>query len=296
MRVGITGGSGFIAQHVIEKLHGQGHETVTFDLKHGDITGSVCDLDHVTAFVNQVDSVIHLAGVLGSQETIQDPYPAIYTNTVGSVNVFTALQGKPCVMLVCGNWFADNSYAISKTAAEGFVRMFNLYRGGQINVVRAVNAYGPGQSVAYPYGPSSVRKIMPSFVCRALSGHPIEVYGDGTQISAMVYVTDVADQIVWALTQACLGTVFGRAVGAGPVEATTVLQTAELVSEIAGPVPITFLPMRPGEDPTRPVTAPTDLGLNPRGFVSLRDGIERTVAWYRESEGVTWGFAVEAAA
>jgi UDP-glucose 4-epimerase len=53
--------------------------------------------------------------------------------------------------------------------------MFNVDRGSRVNVVRAVNAYGPRQLAAAPFGPGKVRKTTPALVCRALSGMPVEL-------------------------------------------------------------------------------------------------------------------------
>ena len=77
--------------------------------------------------------------------------------------------------------------------------MFGRFRGLPVCSVRGFNAFGPGQSVAQPYGTSRVRKVIPSFVSRALHGEPIEVYGDGSQVMDMIYVTDVARCLVAAL-------------------------------------------------------------------------------------------------
>jgi len=89
----------------------------------------------------------------------------------------------------------QNTYSITKSTVERFVAMYNAERGTKVNVVRAMNAYGPRQVPAAPYGPSKVRKIAPSFICRALKGDPLEMYGTGSQVSDMVYVTDVAEAL-----------------------------------------------------------------------------------------------------
>lgn len=289
MKVLCTGGNGFLGQWTCAQLALQGHEPLIFDrrgLSHNQyesFLGDVTDPVAVTEAVAHVDGVIHLAACLGTQETIQNPHPAAMTNIMGSLNVFTACNqyDLPCVYIAVGNWFAQNSYSISKTTAERFAQMFNLYRSGRINIVRAVNAYGPGQSAAAPFGPSKVRKIMPAFVCRALSGMPIEVYGDGSQVSDMVYVEDVARALVFAL-----GENWEKPHSIGCVVPLTVQETAEIVAEATG-AEITYLPMRPGEDPSRPVTAES-----PRVEVfdatPIREGVAKTVEWFRENEGVTW--------
>src|SRR3954471_19193732 len=107
--------------------------------------------------------------------------------------------------------------------------MFNKERGTRINVVRSVNAYGERQLAATPFAEGRVRKIIPAFVCRALSNLPVEVYGDGEQVSDMVYVRDVARMLVHGLELASQGQVVDFTIECGPRDNATVNQVAELV-------------------------------------------------------------------
>ena len=78
----------------------------------------------------------------------------------------------PGVYIGVGNHWMNNTYSISKTQVERFVDMYNTERGTRVNIVRVVNAYGPRQLAAHPYGPGKVRKITPAFICRALRDEP----------------------------------------------------------------------------------------------------------------------------
>lgn len=316
MRVGLTGGAGFIGGHIIERLVAHGHSVIVFDHRgrldpqifhamsriDGEavtkMLGDVRDETAVFELAAHVDGIVHLAAVLGTQETIQCPKPSAETNILGTLNVFEAANryGLPVVYAGVGNhWMRDHgtgSYTISKSAAEDYARMFNAYRDGRIAIVRPVNAYGPRQSVAAPYGSSKVRKIIPSFACRALAGDPIEVYGDGSQISDCVYVQDVARAFVAALEHATHSGAPAKPVEVGPNSSRTVLDVAHQVAKTAAgltgrpEVDIRHLPMRPGEVPNAVVAADTStlaqIRLDADAFVSLEDGIARTVAWYAE--------------
>lgn len=286
MKVLVTGGNGFIGQYTCDELRGQGHTPVMFD-RHvkGDsvaaefILGDIRDDVAVMEAVSRVDAVIHLAGVLGTQETIKNPRPAFDVNINGGLNIMEACThyAVPLVNIAVGNWFANNSYAISKHTVERLLQMYVRDRGLNGCTVRAVNAYGPRQVAAAPYGPSKVRKIVPAFVCRALAGNPIEVYGDGLQIMDMVHVRDVAKILV-----AALGGPAGVTYEAGPGKNTTVLEVAKAVIAEVGGGAVEHLPMRPGETNGTVVKADPDT-LKPLGFtefVSLEDGIKETVAWY----------------
>lgn len=307
MKIAVTGSQGFIGGWVRRELLRRGHEVVVFDryprtpMADGEafFLGDIENANSVTEMAAHVDAVIHLAAVLGTQETIQNPRPSAVTNILGGLNVFEAAvqYDLPVVYAGVGNAFmrdlATGSYTISKTCVEDYSRMYNAYRGGRISVVRPVNAYGPGQSVAAPFGPSKVRKILPSFTCRALTGAPVEVYGDGQQISDCVYVGDVASTFVTALEYTVSHGVLEKPAEVGPVESCTVNDVARLVTKYAAEAtgkdvaPVTHLPMRPGEVPGAVVRSDTStlepLGIDARDFVSLEEGVRRTVEWYAEN-------------
>jgi UDP-glucose 4-epimerase len=308
MKVLVTGGSGFISGWVRKELLARGHSVLVMDhqdrrqhLADGEefFLGDVRDATAVTEAAAHCDGIIHLAAVLGTQETISNPRPSAETNIIGSLNVFEAAAqyNLPVVYAGVGNHafrlIGTGCYTITKSAAEDLARMYNLYRdGGRVTIVRPVNAYGPGQSIAAPYGTSKVRKIMPALSCRALTGAPIEVYGDGTQISDCVYVADVAMAFVQALEHTAQHGPTERPVEVGPIESRTVNDIARLVGEQAAlltgrePGAIVHLPMRPGEIPNAVVSSDTEtlkqIGLDAADFVTLEEGIARTVRYFHE--------------
>jgi len=303
-KVLVTGGGGFIGSYVVDKLLDFDYDVMVLDhtsnhyydphprIEH--FLGDIRDATAVTEAAAHVDGIIHLAAVLGTQETIGNPRPAAETNILGSLNVFEAANqyGLPVVYAGVGNhWmreYGGGTYTISKTCVEDFAKMFNNHRGGRISVVRPVNAYGPRQSIAAPFGTSKVRKILPSFTCRALLGEPIEIYGDGTQISDCVYVEDVASTFVRTLISTdSIGPVTDIEVG--PEQSSTVNEIAQMVRMNAmfytdRASEIVHLNMRPGEVPNAVVKADTEscwkVGVDPSEFVSLSEGIRRTVEWY----------------
>lgn len=294
MRVMVSGGAGFIGRNTCDALIAAGHSPLVLDrlrdrdCAHDVILGDVRDATAVTEAVAHCEGVIHLAGVLGTAETITNPRPAAEVNILGALNVLEACAqyGVPLVNIAVGNWFEFSTYSVTKNAAERFAGMYRRYRGLPVASVRAFNAYGPGQSVAAPYGTSRVRKIIPSFIMRALHGEPVEVYGDGSQVMDMVYVTDVSGALVTALEGLAAGDVPDEPLEAGTGRATTVAQVAWLTrAEVQRQTGITatvdFLPMRPGETPGSVVLAKAGLP----GAVPLEDGLARTVAHYRELAG-----------
>jgi len=299
MKVLVTGGGGFIGGYVLDELASLGHKPIIFDhydrggYKYPVILGDVRDATAVTEAMAHVDGWIHLAAVLGTQETIQNPRPAAESNLMGGLNVLEAAAqyDLPGVYIGVGNHWMNNTYSITKTMIERFVDMFNKHRGTKVNIVRAMNAYGPKQRPAPPFGSSKVRKITPSFVCRALFGMPLEVYGDGQQISDMIYVTDVAKALVLSLEAAMEGKVFDRPVEIGPAENMKVQDIAKLIIKLShSKSKIVNLPMRPGEIPNAEVSADTEtlslIGMNPNELVSLENGLLQTIGYFRSKEQV----------
>lgn len=230
--------------------------------------------------------------MLGTQETVHNPRPAVMTNIMSGLNVFESAtrHGVAACNIAVGNAGFSNPYSASKTCVETLGHMYVRDRGLRLNQVRLVNAYGPRQAMAAPYGPGKVRKIMPAFVARALTGAPVEVYGDGEQVSDMVWVRDGALALVLALEAAAAGNVVPGVMECGPDEHTAVLEVAERVIWFAekftgrtGPE-IVHLPMRPGETPGAYVTCdPSTLapiGMKPGDLRPLSTGIAETVDWY----------------
>ena len=296
MRVLVTGGNGFIGRWVVDQLTDFGHEPIVFDHhvpgRHSaSWFGDVRDRTSINEACAHVDAVIHLAAVLGSAETVGNPYPAIETNIIGAVNVMEAcLQySLPMSMTSVGNaWLrADGAgtYTIAKECAADLFQMYRNYRGLRGNLVRPTNAYGPGQSVWRGLGgTSSVRKILPTFINQALQGKPIEIYGDGEQVSDMCWVGDVAETLICAMLHAD-GDELCPIAEVGPAEHLTVNQVAGLVQKeveriCGGSVAITHLPMRHGERSGHTIADPETLKVYGIEQLPFSEGLIRTAAYY----------------
>ena len=296
----VTGGNGFIGRATTQKLLNDGRKVVVFDPNGKSAVdgatpylGDIRDEVAITEAMAHADSWIHLGGVLGTQETIFNPRPAAHTNVLGGLNVLEAADqyGLPGVNIAVGNWWMNNTYSITKNTVERFAEMFRKERGTPVTTVRGLNVYGPGQSVAQPFGVSKVRKIMPAFICRALTGQPIEVYGDGLQVMDMIYIDDIASVLVKALKYTETNGGYNEAIEAGNGLDTTVLDIARSVQssveELTGStVPIIHLPMRPGEIPGAVVKADTTtmspLEIKTSDFISLEQGVHNTVLHFQE--------------
>lgn len=284
MRLLVTGASGFIGRHVVKQLADRGHKPLMFDrtgqvpgLRHALFLGDIRDRNAVEQAVYSSEGVIHLAGILGTQETVANPFPAVETNILGGLNVFEACaqHQKRAVCITVGNHWMNNPYSISKSAVERFALMYNKERGTKIAVVRALNAYGPGQK-ARP-----VRKIIPNFILPALKGEPLVIYGDGSQRMDMIYVQNVAHILIEALLRP--HGQYDKVFEAGTGVALTVNEIALMVLRLcASSSRIEHVPMRPGEEPGSTVIANRKT-LAPLGIKSLTPldvGLRPTIAYY----------------
>lgn len=293
MKVLVTGGNGFIGRHVIEALNKRYSVSVTlFDRKlhafgvlgaEHEILGDIKDPEAVLEAVSQHDGVIHLAGLLGTKETVEYPLPTVQVNVLGSLNVFEACRRHdvPCVDITLGNHWMNNPYSISKSCAERFAFCYNKEHGTRIAVVRGMNVYGPGQKL----GP--VKKLVPTIVWAALKGDDIFVYGDGEQVADMIFVEDIAEILVRALLEQ--HGVYDREFQAGCGLNTTVNEIVDRVKEITGsPSLVRYKPMRAGEQPNAVVKADREnwqlerLGWKYEDFTTLADGLKRTVEYYND--------------
>lgn len=269
----VTGSAGFIGQYVLGELHARGFQPVTFDHP-----SDVCDQIGLLVAMDGCSGVINLAGRLGTSETFGVEVDTAKVNILGALTVadVAGKYGVPMVQIGTGHKGQANPYAITKACAEDLLLERSRVTGQQISVVRAFHAYGPGQKMCAPHGPSLVRKIIPSFVCRALTGMPVEVNGSGRQQVDLVHVADVASVLVDALELP-----FGVVYDAGTGRGLSVIEVAKTVIEMCDSrSPIDFLPMRPGEPVDSVVIAE-----NPRCERLFPFGMVDTINYYRGKLG-----------
>lgn len=285
-------GFGFIGSHIVEELNSRGIQAVVFDryrhhakylepaAPYDFILGDIRDRNAVSEAVGMCDGAINLAGILGTSETVDNPFPSVEVNVFGGLNFLEACRQhkKRGVQIAVGNHFMNNTYAITKTTTERLALMYNKEHGTQIAVVRGLNAYGERQKH------KPVRKITPNFVCSALRGEPIKIFGSGNSIMDMVYVKDLAKILVEALLNP--NTRYDVIYSAGTGVRTTVNDIAETVNRLTNnPSPVTHVPMRAGEEIDSVVLGDPstlkELGIT--GLVQLEEGMKKTIDWYREN-------------
>jgi UDP-glucose 4-epimerase len=266
MRVVVTGGGGFIGAAVCMELTERGHDAIIFDRSTGEdvLIDDIPDCDHV----------IHLAGVLGTDELFDNPHAAVMTNVSGTINVlqrcrdlgagYTGISMPPVFPSV---------YTATKLCAIHMAKAWHHTYGVPVSHVRAFNAFGPGQK----HGPGHPRKIIPAFASAAWRGEPIIIWGDVEQTVDLIHTRDLAAVLCDAIRYGNDETFDG-----GTGLALTVNEVAEMVIELAdSKSEVQHLPMRRGEAPTKIVATGEGwdrLGWQPR-FCTV--DLEDTVGWYR---------------
>jgi dTDP-glucose 4,6-dehydratase len=150
---------------------------------------------------------------------------------------------------------------------------YHRYHGLEVRIVRIFNSYGPSMR-------ANDGRVVSNFLVQALEGKPLTVYGDGSQTRSFCYVDDQVHGILALLDSDVTGPV-----NVGNPSEFTVRELAELVLEVTGSESdVVYAPL-PVDDPTqrRPdiTLARQQLGWEPD--VPLRQGLERTAAWFREN-------------
>lgn len=268
MRILITGGAGFLGAALANRLVREGHTVLALDdLSAGDpqrldsrvvlARGDVRDVPRLWTLLQGVDLVYHLAARVSVPESIL--YPRIYqdVNVGGTVALLEAMRDagvKRLVLASSGAVYGDqpvqpvhedllprplSTYAVTKLAAEHFVRTLGQLWGFEVVILRIFNAYGPGQPLPAAHAPVTSR-----FLKQAIEGGTLVIFGDGTQTRDFVYVDDVVEALLAAGKRTDLN---GEILNVGSGQEISVNELAEIVMRVVGRrVPVIHSPAQDG--------------------------------------------------
>ena len=307
MKVVITGAAGFLGSHLVDRFLADGHEVTGID---NFITGSPENIAHlmgradfqfieldVTNYIyvdGSVDGVLHFASPASPVDYLELPIPTLKVGSLGTHKTLGLAKAKGAQYLLASTsevygdplvhpqpetyWGNVNPvgprgvYDEAKRFAEALTMAYHRYHGLDTRIVRIFNTYGPRMRPADG-------RVVSNFIVQALRGEPLTVYGDGSQTRSFCYVEDEVEGIYRLFnSDRAEPTNVGN-----PVEF-TIQQLAELVLEETGSVsPIDRRPL-PTDDPK--VRQP-DIGIARRVLgwepgVSLREGLRRTIPYFRE--------------
>jgi UDP-glucose 4-epimerase len=269
----VTGGAGFIGSHLVDALLAQGHAVRVLDnlsmgkrsnlpLEHPRlqlIEGDVADAALVLEAVAGCSAVVHLAAVASVQASVDDPASTHQSNFVGTLNVCEAMRqhGVRRVLFASSAAVYGNNgegqaideeiakapltpYAVDKLASEQYLDFYRRQHGLEPAIFRFFNIFGPRQDPSSPY--SGVISI---FTARAQQGLPINVFGDGEQTRDFLYIADLVDLLLQALSvpQAVVG-----AVNVGWNQSISLNRLLAEIGSLFGGLPaVSYLPPRPGD-------------------------------------------------
>ena len=326
MKILITGGAGFIGSAVVRLAILQGHEVVNLDAltyaaclenlsevesnpRYHFEKEDICNLHGLKKVIakHKPDRIMHLAAESHVDRSIDEPGAFVETNINGTYNLLQAArsyweqQGRPDSFRfhhistdeVFGSLGLDgvftedtayapnNPYSASKAASDHLVRAWFETFGLPVVLSNCSNNYGPYQ---FP------EKLIPVVILNALAGHPIPVYGTGSNVRDWLYVEDHADALLTVLKRGQVG----RSYNIGGENEVRNIDLVRMVCAVLdemhpGPAPyaqsIKLVADRPGHD-QRYAIDPSRIGaeLGWRPSVTLAEGLKKTVRWYLEND------------
>jgi UDP-glucose 4-epimerase len=304
VRILVSGGAGFIGSHLVDALVGRGEQVVVLDdLSTGErenlnagATFHEIDIREPAAgaLVREwrPDVVCHHAAQMSVSRSVREPLFDAGVNLVGALNLLEAARevGARFVFASTGGALYGDAdvlptpetypawpvspYGVAKLSFEHYLHCYGVQHGLSYVALRYANVYGPRQN---PHGEAGVVAI---FCLKLFAGQPALINGDGRYTRDYVHVSDVVRANLAALDAPEVTGHFN--VGTG--RQIDVNQLFELVREISGvPTPELHGPARAGDQRTSALDASLigeRLGWRPR--VLLEDGLEDTVAWFRE--------------
>src|SRR3954464_10377611 len=311
-RILLTGGAGFIgstrARRLVEDNEISALDNLRRDAMTGTdlaehpnltfIQGDVLDEDALREVAAGATHIVHLAAIAGVDTVRASPVRTMRVNLIGTYNVLEAalatrgtverlvefstseIFGTHAYNVAEGHVSTIGSvgetrwtYAVSKLAGEHMAHAYREEHGIPVVTVRPFNVFGPGQ-----IGGGAIR----AFIEAALAGRDLTIHGDGSQIRAWCYVDDMVDGLLLALEHE---NAIGESFNIGNARsAVTIFDLARRIKTLSGcPGELVFQPIHyldvelriPNVDKARAL-----LGFEAK--VELDEGLEKTIAWYRE--------------
>jgi dTDP-glucose 4,6-dehydratase len=303
MRLLVCGGAGFIGSTFVRvRLQDHGDDVTVLDkltyagrrenlegLDIGFVHAGIEDAAAVADAIRGVDAVVNFAAETHVDRSIAEPGAFVTTHAVGTWVLLEAARAARVRYLqvstdeVYGSIeegsFTESSplapsspYSATKAGADLLVASYFHTYGLQTVICRGSNNYGPRQ---YP------EKLIPLMVLNAMHGDPLPVYGDGLQVRNWLFVEDFARGIGQVLADGAPGEAYN--VG-GPDESTN-LEVVQRIIALTGADSelLTYVKDRPGHDRRYSLRSEKVRKLGWEAQVHFAEGLEQTVAWYRDN-------------
>jgi len=302
MRVLVTGGAGFIGSAVTHMLLAEQHEVTVLDnLSKGFrslvpegarfIEGDLADEENLPEWLRGHDAVIHMAAFIEVARSVEQPLVFAENNIINSVRLLDAMHRVDVGKIVFSSSATvygtpqtlpiretdplgaqSNPYGASKVSTEAFVATYNQLYGMDATVLRYFNPYGPNEL----HEPET--HAIPNFIRAALEKRPIPLYWNGEQVRDFIYVDDLA-----RAHTAVLGLSGLDYYNVGSETGSKMIDIVRAITEIVGyDVPVEDLGERAGDVPATYASSEKLITATEwRARVGLREGLERTIEWFR---------------
>ncbi len=307
----VTGGTGFLGSHVVEALLAEGAsvrvasrppEANPFPGDAEAVASNLYDLQECRKAARGMDYIFHLAAFgwgLGANVQAQ---PALFTNNVllNTTMLEAAYQeGVKRYLLTSSSAVYDGSFTVlddtlswggdphpsefcfgwAKRAAELQARAYVQHYGMEIAVVRPSNPYGTRDNVD-----PERSHVIPALIRRAVSReHPLVIWGTGRAVRSFVYAGDVAQAMLLALERCATGDPLNVA----SQERTSIADLTRLVLNLCNyhDAQLQFDTSKPEGHPGKfPTIAKAQEKIGFKADTSLREGLEKTIAWFTETQ------------
>jgi dTDP-glucose 4,6-dehydratase len=309
LRVLISGGAGFIASHLSDRLLADGHEIVAID---NFLTGREDNIEHLRSnpryeftrhdvsipftVDGHLDYVYHMASPASPFDYLGAPIETMMVGSAGTKNLLDiALRHRAKYLLASTSecygdplehpqketyWGHVNPvgprsvYDEAKRFAEALTMAYHRTYGLKSHIVRIFNTYGPRMKL-------NDGRVVPAFLDQALHGKPITMFGDGSQTRSFCYVSDLVEGLMRLIESD-----EPYPVNIGNPNEITILEFAERIQRLVGSdCAIEFHPL-PKDDPKqrRPDISKARALLNWEPRVPLEEGLRLTIEYFRARE------------
>ena len=299
MRCLVTGGNGFIGNHVVKALKEAKHEVQILDQRgEADFSIDICNTRGLIKIFKEVKpaAVFQIAAIADARDALKNPTNAVQINIAGVASVLEAareaLVGRVILASTCwvanamGSGILDEAapfnavggghvYTTTKIASEMLAHDFNSLYGLNFTILRYGIPYGPGMWPGL---------VLRSWLDQVSKGQPITIFGDGSASRRFLYVGDLAEAHVLALQEVAKNQTYNLE----GMRAVSVKELAEMFQRVWGPAEIIYRPepSRVGEfQYLRKIIsnakAFVEMGWEPK--TDLEEGLRRTVDWYKRN-------------
>ena len=304
----ITGAAGFIGSSLARALLGRGESVRGLDNFSTGKRENIADLERidfrdadlldpeaVAEACRGVDYVLHQAAIPSVPKSVADPAASNRANVEGTVNLLIAARDakvKRVVYAGSSSIYGESPtlpkhegmtpdpispYAVSKLAGELYLTSFYRVYGLETVTLRYFNVFGPHQDAGSQYS-----GVLAKFIMLMLKGEQPTIYGDGEQSRDFTYIENVVAANLLACS-APAAQAAGRVMNAATGSRITLIKTFEILKEMTGySDSVRYGPERPGD--IKHSLADISLAARLLGYkpvVGFKEGLARTVAWYR---------------